>query len=91
MAKLIDDTRWLLYDGCWNLKFTLPDGHKFAGHEVHAFIQPRPDYCDRGHWVFNVDGPLEHDGADSFPRYFMDLERAKAEAEAYLLWRLFRQ
>lgn len=60
------------------------------GRKVHAFIQARPSYCDRGHYSFNVDGVLSLDNADSFPRYFMKLEVAKSEAEAWLNWRLYK-
>lgn len=59
---------------------------------VHVWISPRPIYCDRGHWQFGVmEGPFGLDGADSFPRYFMSLEAAVAEAEAWLRWRLFKR
>lgn len=77
----------------WNLKFgaemDFPDGRRFG--PVHAWIGPRPAYCDRGHWQFNVDGIPSLDHADSFPRYYMDLDVAKREAEAWLRWRIFKQ
>lgn len=57
---------------------------------VHAFLQKRPYYCDRGHWSFNVDGIPDMDGADSFPRYYMDLEAAMCEVADFLNWRLFQ-
>lgn len=59
---------------------------------VHVWIAPRPQYCNRGHWQFGVmDGPFGLDAADSFPRYFMSLDAAIAEAEAWLRWRLFKR
>lgn len=61
------------------------------GHPVHAWITPRPLYCDRGHWQFNVNGPFDLDGADSFPRYFMHLDDAIREAEAWMRWRIAKQ
>src|SRR5437762_12225026 len=33
-------------DGCWN----------YSVGKVHVWLQPRPPYCDRGHWVGNVEG-----------------------------------
>lgn len=53
-----------------------------------VWIAARPSYCDRGHWYANAEGPLHTDHADSFPRYFMDLERAKSEMSEWLEWRL---
>lgn len=56
--------------------------------KAHVWIQKRPTYCDRGHYCANVNGIPSIDGADSFPRYFMDLERAKDEMSEWLQWRL---
>ena len=74
----------LEYDDC---------GHwldiKINGVSVGA-LEPRPFYCDRGHWMFRCDLP-DVDGHDGFPRYYMDLERAKDEIEAWLGWRLWRK
>jgi hypothetical protein len=69
---------------CWNYRT------EYEGREVHAFIQQRPAYCDRGHWSFNVMGIGSIDGADSFPRYFMSLDRAMIEAIVWLNWRLWK-
>lgn len=63
---------------CWNLQ------HQGAC----VSITPRPGYCDRGRWLVVVDGIDDLDFADAFPRYFMDLEWAKAEMIDWLLWRL---
>lgn len=63
---------------CWNL-------HKG---DAHVWIQSRPVYCDRGHYIANVMGIPTIDGADAFPRYFMNLDRAKVEMEEWLDWRL---
>lgn len=57
---------------------------------VHAFIQKRPPYCDRGHYSFNADGNLGLDGADTFPRYFMALDVAIQEASQWLNWRIHK-
>ena len=59
----------------------------FDGDRMLAWIQKRPYYCDRGHWMFNCNVP-GLDGQDSFPRYFMRLETAKQEAVEFLNWRL---
>lgn len=55
---------------------------------VYVWIAPRPPYCDRGHYLAQVDGLDDIDGGDAFPRYFMDLDRAKLEMAEWLAWRL---
>lgn len=53
-------------------------------------IIPRPTYCDRGKWqVWVLDegfpvNPNPFDGCDGFPRYFFNIDRAKAEMEDLL-------
>lgn len=69
--------RW----GCWNLR---------CG-SAWIWMTRRPVYCDRGHWQANVNGVPSLDGQDGFPRYFMDLERAKLEMEDWLEWRLLQE
>lgn len=87
---MIDDhlPAWT-YDAAFrtlDLRFTVD------GKPVHVWIAPRPLYCDRGHWQFGVmKSPFAMDGADSFPRYFMSLDAAIAEAEAWLRWRMFKR
>ncbi len=53
-------------------------------------LEPRPHYCDRGHWCAKAVGlPMYSINAqDGFPRYFMDLERAKLELSDWLTWKL---
>lgn len=55
-----------------------------------GYIEPRPDHCDRGRWKFNTELP-NIDSADGFPRYYMDLTRAKLEIISWLNWRLWRR
>lgn len=77
----IEEAVWELDEyGVWN----------FHHNGVHAFIQKRPGYCDRGHYSFNVDGIPYMDGADSFPRYYMTLANAVQEATMWLNWRLYK-
>jgi hypothetical protein len=52
-----------------------------------AWLQPRPSYCDRGHWQVNCNLP-NIDGADGFPRYYMERETAVRETELFVRWRL---
>lgn len=78
---------WRLDDvaGCWRID----------GADCYVWMQARPHYCDRGRWLahvepqngvsFRVDFTV--DSADNWPRYYFDLERAKAEIEAWLLVR----
>lgn len=63
---------------CWNLRIG----------DAHVWLAPRPAYCDRGHWHANVMGVPHIDEADAFPRYYMNLERAKLEMTEWLEWRL---
>jgi hypothetical protein len=53
-------------------------------------LEPRPHYCDRGRFIFRSD-LTDIDVADGFPRYYMDLKRAKEEITAWLRWRLWRK
>jgi len=52
-----------------------------------AWLQPRPSYCDRGHWQVNCNLP-NIDGADGFPRYYMERATAIRETELFVRWRL---
>jgi len=92
VSKAFDQKMSWVYDEhrTWNLRFT---------HEntvVHAFIQKRPHYCDRGHYQLNIDilkstepwGEL--DPQDGFPRYYMSFKTAAEECESFLIWRLLK-
>lgn len=62
---------------------------------VKVWVQSRPHYCDRGHWVANVTAQVPvnvdvFDWADGWPRYFMDLGRALRELTDWLNWRLYK-
>jgi hypothetical protein len=54
-------------------------------------IEARNHYCDRGHWSVKVFGIPSIDAADSFPRFFMNLETAKREMKEWLIWRLYKE
>lgn len=70
-SPMLTEAVWEIDEyACWNLRFMHGD------QLVHAHIQTRPKYCDRGHWVFNVDGVAALDAADSFPRYYTSRNRA---------------
>lgn len=64
---------------------------EIGGRECQITLEPRPYYCDRGNWIANLHPTgklaLEIDGADMWPRYYFDLERAKLEIEAWLVKR----
>lgn len=65
------------------------DGYlSFKGRECVITIEPRPSYCDRGNFIAKIDarGDLARDldGQDGWPRYYFDLDRAKAECEAWV-------
>lgn len=61
------------------------------GHVVHAWMTMRPPYCDRGHVMLNIDGPLNLDAADGFPRYFYSFEEADWHTRTFLKWRLWKE
>ena len=62
----------------------------YIQHKRVGWLQPRPAYCDRGHWQVNVELP-DIDNADGFPRYYMSRTVAVSETEAFLRWRLWRE
>jgi len=71
--------RWTVDDeGC----------HVIRTRDCWVWMQARPAYCDRGRWLAHVEVAhprlLDVDAADRWPRYYFDLERAKAEVEAWL-------
>lgn len=55
-----------------------------------GWIESRPHYCDRGRWKFGCELP-GLDAHDAFPRYYMDVTRAKIEIISWLNWRLWRK
>ena len=78
--------KWIVDEhGCLNAYLEDQDGR-----QIHMFIQRRPEYCDRGHYSLNIDGPLCLDDQDQFPRYYMSLEVAKSEAGGFVNWRVFK-
>lgn len=71
--------------GCLNLIV-----HNERGREVRAFLSLRPNYCDRGHIQLMIDGDLDLDRQDSFPRFFFSTEEAKTHTKLFLKWRLWK-
>jgi hypothetical protein len=85
--RQIETTPWLKDEyGALNLHVQTPDGLL-----VHAWLALRPHYCDRGHITLNIDGPLDLDGHDSFPRYFFSFAEADHHARTFLKWRLWKE
>jgi hypothetical protein len=60
------------------------------GAPIQAWLTMRPLYCDRGHIQLNIDGLLELDAADRFPRHFFSFEEADAHTRMFLKWRLWK-
>lgn len=58
-------------------------------------IEERPEHCNRGRWLAKMhqkgrlNNPWFDDGTGSggWPRYYFDLDRAKAELEAWVEFR----
>jgi hypothetical protein len=84
--KQINEAKWVQGDGCLDMLVNDIDGRV-----VNVWLAMRPAYCDRGHVQLNIDGPLQLDRFDSFPRYFFSFEEADAHARAFLKWRLWRE
>ncbi len=61
------------------------------GRDCWVWMDARPAYCDRGRWLARLEltasafPDLYIDAADGWPRYYFDLDRAKAEIEAWLV------
>jgi hypothetical protein len=72
--------------GTLNLHVSTPDGH-----QVHAWLSLRPVYCDRGRIQLCIDGPINLDGADSFPRFFFSFKEADEHTRTFLKWRLWKE
>ena len=87
----VENTAWVKDEwGILNLRLSVLSQLTGAG-SVWAFITPRPHYCDRGHWHVNVDClNMELDSQDAFPRYYFDLDTAKAETIRFINWRVWR-
>lgn len=84
--KQIDQAIWKIdKHGCLNLNVT-----DLEGRNVHCFITMRPSYCDRGHMQLNIDGCLNLDYADSFPRFFFSFKEADEHTRLFLKWRLWK-
>lgn len=71
-----------IYDEEWEYWSFMVGGSELV------IIEPRPAYCDRGHWYAKPVGMSWIDAAHGFPRYYMDLDRAKAELSEWVTWRL---
>jgi hypothetical protein len=57
----------------------------FVKGKLIAYLQTRPLYCDKGRFHANIEVSFHQSEADPWPRYYFDLERGKAEVEAYLV------
>lgn len=64
---------------------------EIEGLDCTVWISKRPNYCDRGNFWAQVDVKsggnamrLNIDAADAWPRYYMNLDRAKLEIEEWL-------
>jgi hypothetical protein len=71
--------------------WTLDDYKHWHLHHAGAHLSIKPNAGYRGHYLADVEGIGSIDIFDGFPRYYMSLERAKAEMREWLLWRLQQQ
>jgi hypothetical protein len=85
--RQIETAKWVKDQyGALNLDVQRQDGIP-----VRAWLALRPAYCDRGHIQLNIDGPLDLDGSDQFPRYFFSFAEADHHARVFLKWRIWRE
>lgn len=70
---------WLVTD--YN-SFEIKDS--FASNPWHVWIQPRQNYCDRGHWDWGNSGMGNFSRHPEPSYYFMSLQTALLELEEYL-------
>ena len=75
----------------WIVSTLYPGVLWIRGRECWLCLEPRPPHCDRGRYVAKIVEtwgalalPGGIDWADGWPRYYFDLDRAKAEIEAWL-------
>lgn len=61
------------------------------GHPVHCWLSLRPHYCDRGHIQLNIEGCLDLDACDSFPRFFFAFKEADEHTRTFLKWRIWKE
>jgi hypothetical protein len=61
------------------------------GLDCRIWLAPRPPYCDRGVVLAHIEYKLNADrirlwldGADGWPRYYMNRDRCKLECEDWL-------
>lgn len=84
--KQIDEAKWQV-DEYKILNLYVSDAD---GRPVHCWLSLRPNYCDRGHIQLNIDGNLNLDHADSFPRFFFSFSEADEHCRLFLKWRLWK-
>lgn len=60
------------------------------GRKVEPWMSIRPVYCDRGHMQVHIDGNLNLDEADGFPRFFFSFDEADKHTRTFLMWRLWQ-
>lgn len=85
--RQLETARWIKDEhGVLNLYVQTPEGA-----QVHAWLSLRPPYCDRGHIQLCIDGPIDLDYADSFPRFFFSFREADEHTRTFLKWRLWKE
>jgi hypothetical protein len=85
--KEIEEAKWVEDNFGWRT-LTVHDEH---GREVMAMLSLRPVYCDRGHIQLQMEGHIELDGHDSFPRFFFNPKEADHHVRCFLKWKLWKE
>lgn len=86
--KQIEEAPWVGEDEAACLNLFVEDEDDMT---IHAWLTPRPAYCDRGHIQLDINGPLGLDRCDSFPRYYTSFDVADMETRRFLKWRLWKE
>jgi len=64
------------------------DSYFIIGKNCIVWTSTRPQYCDRGNYLFHLEAAgtlaLDIDFQDLWPRYYFDWERGKAETIDWL-------
>ena len=81
----INKAEWVEREGFWYLNVFDQNGLP-----VECYLERRPPYCDRGHFYLKIDGRLNLDDQDGFPRYFFRFEEACRHARDFLKWRIWK-
>lgn len=84
----IEEEEMITQKSAWKKGSGNTEWYEISGKQCDITLRERPHYCDRGNWLANLfpdaEFAREIDGQDLWPRYYMDLDRAKLEIEDWM-------